>query len=735
MEYGKFDRLEKIYELGLTDENSKKALASYSYNAVGTLEKETYYDKGLTVYSKEIDNDIYGRITRIDYKNAQEKGLYKEELHYLAPALNRLSGITHTWSGNTLQELTVEESFGYDDLGRLTTFETDMDGMSYGTYGYDVLGRLTLKADMYRAMKFGYEDGSYQPVSVHENNYEIPRALEYDASGNMWLDGNTRTAYRTNANGQMIRVAFYKGGFPEGLSADNVGDGNGVRQILYGYDEGGARIWERSANFQEGDYGKITIPGLGSFMKDRGATGYTLERLDLAAGGYRIGADGSAMFPLTDAQGNIRGYADRTSLRSKYAYYPFGSVVTMDAEESSADNRRWQSKEYEGEYGKYYFGARYYDPSLGLWTSPDPAGQFQNPYTYGGDPVNFVDPTGMWSVGIGMVFGWDSEHGWQVGFGSAFSVSGGLPGFNNSYTWNQDGSNSFNFGGEGSVWLGVLDLGYGLSYSWNTYSGSVLSARGGMCVGKEGVACSGMEAGGALSWNRSGSFMGATAYIGAYAEVFGGLARVSNGYEEGFLGMEGRGLYAGATVAGLHAEVSERDGDSWGFEERLFFGIGNNSNDIAEDGTTESIIKWELWIPSLGRFGHLTFGSGYDVSNDGLGKALADEVVPLLKSSSNEDDWKLAEKIRNNPNNLTYAEFQKLNQFLLANGFERVERLNNHSDGFKKATYRKAGSIAYGNIELMYSKNENRAYSSYNYGNNFISHILIDYFGWKGRGY
>lgn len=41
-----------------------------------------------------------------------------------------------------------------------------------------------------------------------------------------------------------------------------------------------------------------------------------------------------------------------------------------------------------------YFGARYFDPFFGLWMSPNPAGQFANPYGYGGDPVNFVDPNG-----------------------------------------------------------------------------------------------------------------------------------------------------------------------------------------------------------------------------------------------------------------------------------------------------------------------------------------------------
>jgi hypothetical protein len=31
---------------------------------------------------------------------------------------------------------------------------------------------------------------------------------------------------------------------------------------------------------------------------------------------------------------------------------------------------------YDGEYGKYYFGACYFDSSFGLWLSPDPANGF-----------------------------------------------------------------------------------------------------------------------------------------------------------------------------------------------------------------------------------------------------------------------------------------------------------------------------------------------------------------------
>jgi len=43
-----------------------------------------------------------------------------------------------------------------------------------------------------------------------------------------------------------------------------------------------------------------------------------------------------------------------------------------------------------------YLHARYYDSSLGMFLSPDPAGADSNSYRYGGgDPANFVDPTGL----------------------------------------------------------------------------------------------------------------------------------------------------------------------------------------------------------------------------------------------------------------------------------------------------------------------------------------------------
>jgi RHS repeat-associated protein len=60
---------------------------------------------------------------------------------------------------------------------------------------------------------------------------------------------------------------------------------------------------------------------------------------------------------------------------------------------------------YDSESGLYYVRTRYLDPGTGRFTTPDPAGVWEdgrsrgNTYTYAGNnPVMFVDPTGLYSV-------------------------------------------------------------------------------------------------------------------------------------------------------------------------------------------------------------------------------------------------------------------------------------------------------------------------------------------------
>jgi RHS repeat-associated protein len=62
--------------------------------------------------------------------------------------------------------------------------------------------------------------------------------------------------------------------------------------------------------------------------------------------------------------------------------------------------------------GLFYFGARYYDPEIGMFIGPDPAQESWNSYGYClGNPILFINPTGMVHV--------ISQEAWEAGWATA----------------------------------------------------------------------------------------------------------------------------------------------------------------------------------------------------------------------------------------------------------------------------------------------------------------------------
>lgn len=100
---------------------------------------------------------------------------------------------------------------------------------------------------------------------------------------------------------------------------------------------------------------------------------------------------GSAVLE-TDEDGEIISYEE---------YHPYGTTAYRSARpgfDISLKRFRFSGKERDEETGLYYFGARYYAPWLGRWTSSDPAGFAGglNLYRYcSNNPVMFHDPNGM----------------------------------------------------------------------------------------------------------------------------------------------------------------------------------------------------------------------------------------------------------------------------------------------------------------------------------------------------
>jgi len=62
---------------------------------------------------------------------------------------------------------------------------------------------------------------------------------------------------------------------------------------------------------------------------------------------------------------------------------------------SASDDVAFTGKNSSRSSGLVYFGARFYDPEIGMFLTPDPQAQFASPYLYGGgNPVDGIDPDG-----------------------------------------------------------------------------------------------------------------------------------------------------------------------------------------------------------------------------------------------------------------------------------------------------------------------------------------------------
>ena len=92
-----------------------------------------------------------------------------------------------------------------------------------------------------------------------------------------------------------------------------------------------------------------------------------------------------------------------------------GDEITAESATYLKNPYTFTGREYDPESGDYYYRNRYYNPQTSRFLSEDPigfAGLDTNLYRYvENDPVNYVDPVGLWTFGIG--------------FGGGFSFGGG----------------------------------------------------------------------------------------------------------------------------------------------------------------------------------------------------------------------------------------------------------------------------------------------------------------------
>jgi RHS repeat-associated protein len=123
----------------------------------------------------------------------------------------------------------------------------------------------------------------------------------------------------------------------------------------------------------------------------------TLVNLPQGLGRYE--EDGTRLYYLKNHLENtvLAATSSSEDFKSAYDYFPYGRLKVVQTLVADKITETFTGKELDEETGfggLYYFGARYYDPVIGVWITPDAARQFASPYAYSPNPLNSIDPDG-----------------------------------------------------------------------------------------------------------------------------------------------------------------------------------------------------------------------------------------------------------------------------------------------------------------------------------------------------
>lgn len=116
----------------------------------------------------------------------------------------------------------------------------------------------------------------------------------------------------------------------------------------------------------------------------------------------------TVQYHITDHLGNVRASFNELRYLQENSYNPYGTQSVSNLYSGQPKNNYlFNGKEQQTDiagFGFYNYGARFYDPALGRWHSPDPLAEKNSnwsPYAYCfNNPINYIDPDGRDGIRI-----------------------------------------------------------------------------------------------------------------------------------------------------------------------------------------------------------------------------------------------------------------------------------------------------------------------------------------------
>ncbi|MGY3214563.1 DUF6443 domain-containing protein [Mucilaginibacter sp. HD30] len=365
--------------------------------------------------------------------------LFEEQLQY--NDLSAVAGITPTpqFSGNIASQSWGTQAapnaksyvYTYDLLNRLTSgYSTSNFNNNERAISYDMTGNITaLKRDInnvladnltYSYASGGNETNQLQSVTdasgdTNPKGYKSGTyAYNYDANGNVLSDAS-----------KTLTIAYNVFNLPRTNTLTSPS-----ATIKYTYDGAGNKLRRSVVNGTtvNTDY----IVGIQY-------TGNTVDFIQIEDGRILTPATtANYEYTLKDHLGNTRvtfaSSSGGNTATQVDDYMPFGLDLAVVAN-SPKNQYLYNGKEWQDGISLYDYGARFYDPVIGRWTSVDPSAEEGDqesltPYQYGlNNPIRYDDPDGRCpTCVVGFFIGAGVDYGFQVA-GNFMSGKRGMDAF------------------------------------------------------------------------------------------------------------------------------------------------------------------------------------------------------------------------------------------------------------------------------------------------------------------